>query len=386
MNDSSKNQPDQPQPQPADRLEEHELKAGETVQIPQPKRLTGMPIESAPTAAAPTVKPVPIEAPPVESHPRMDLSPNNPGSNPKFAKLSDKQKKAFEKLKKMRSHKHWHSAKILVITVLVFLLLFNSQWIIAQFMYYFNRPAQNTATQTQQQNQSQSTQPNQTTTKNPAEAEIVGPENVLIVPKINVRAPIIFLDTNNEAQVLIALRGGVVHYAGTANPGENGNAVLFGHSSNDWWEPGDYKYIFVNLERLAVGDTYEIHYNSRKYVYQVQETKVVEPNDLSVLNQTSYPSSTLITCTPPGTSWRRFVVSANQIEPDARKTVQTQPAQQTTQTQPQNQNNATLPSAPPSLWDQIVGFFTGLFGKKQETKQTTQPTNTQTTNHLPEVN
>ena len=66
-------------------------------------------------------------------------------------------------------------------------------------------------------------------------------------------------------------------YSGTANPGENGNAVFFGHSSNDIWEKGNYKFVFVLLEKLAVGDQYEIHYQSRKYIYTVEQTRVVEP-------------------------------------------------------------------------------------------------------------
>ena len=130
--------------------------------------------------------------------------------------------------------------------------------------------------------------PTQAVTQNPIteqaeSAELVGPNNEIIIPKIGVTAPLVFVNTTNEAEVLLALRSGVVHYYGTALPGENGNTAFFGHSSNDWWEPGNYKFVFVLLEKLTVGDTYEIHYNSRKYVYRVTQTKVVEPNDLSVL-------------------------------------------------------------------------------------------------------
>lgn len=143
----------------------------------------------------------------------------------------------------------------------------------------------------------------------------VGPEPILTIPKINVSAPIVFAKSNAEAAIQKDLESGVVHYDNTALPGEPGNAVIFGHSSNDWWEPGNYKFVFVLLDKLVVGDTFTVNYNSKQYVYEVTETKVVEPTDLSVLSQGSTPEMTLITCTPPGTSWKRLIIKSKQISP-----------------------------------------------------------------------
>lgn len=143
----------------------------------------------------------------------------------------------------------------------------------------------------------------------------VGPEPIISIPKINVTAPIVFATSNVEAKIQKDLESGVVHYANTANPGEPGNAVIFGHSSNDWWQPGNFKFVFVLLDRMVVGDTFTVNYNSQQYVYQVTETKVVEPTDLSVLNSSGAHELTLITCSPPGTSWRRLVVKSKQISP-----------------------------------------------------------------------
>lgn len=149
----------------------------------------------------------------------------------------------------------------------------------------------------------------------PAAGATVPAANTLSIPKINVNAPVIYATNNSEAAIQKDLESGVVHYAGTANPGENGNGVIFGHSSNDWWEPGNYKFAFVLLDKLQPGDTFTINYQSKQYLYQVYAKKVVEPTDLSVLKQTSTPEATLITCTPPGTSWKRLVVQAKQISP-----------------------------------------------------------------------
>lgn len=289
--------------------------------------------------------------------------------------------KTKKRLEKMKKYRHFSTIKFAIISFFVFLVLFNSQLIYSQALYFLSRNTskQNNSPTVPTQPVTPSNLPNQA-------AEIVGPENVIIIPKINVNAPLIFIDTTEEKAVLTALQNGVVHYAGTAKPGDNGNAVFFGHSSNDVWEKGNYKFVFVLLEKLSVGDTYEIHYQSRKYVYQVESTAVVAPTDLSVLNQTMLPYSTLITCTPPGTSWKRFIVKAKQIAPAPIQT-STQVAS-TTPNQSTQSSNAVLPSAAPNLFEQVQSFFTGLisqlFGNNQANPADNPQTNP-TNNHLPEV-
>lgn len=137
----------------------------------------------------------------------------------------------------------------------------------------------------------------------------------LTIPKINVSTPIVFEPSIAEANVQKALESGVVHYGNTANPGENGNAVIFGHSSNDWDKPGNYKFIFVLLEKLAIGDTYTIDYKGIRYEYQIYDRKIILATDVGVVAPTAEPTSTLITCWPTGTSQKRLVVHAKQISP-----------------------------------------------------------------------
>ena len=290
---------------------------------------------------------------------------------------AEKKEKARKNLQKMHAHKHFATIRFAIVSFVVFLLVFNSQFIYSQALYLYSKTPFAPKTQT-------AITPMTPTDVPVQNAQVVGPENVIIIPKIGVTAPLVFPETIEERAVLRALQDGVVHYSGTANPGENGNAVFFGHSSNDIWEPGNYKFVFVLLEKLTVGDQYEIHYQSRKYIYTVEETKVVEPTELSVLNQTSTPYSTLITCTPPGTNWRRFIVKAKQTEPIPKPS---QAPVLTTQVQQSPQ--ATLPSAPPTLFDQIQKLFNNLinsiFGNGHQ--NTTQPSTTpaQPANRLPEV-
>jgi len=136
-----------------------------------------------------------------------------------------------------------------------------------------------------------------------------------IVPKLKVSAPIQYPETNEESVIQQYLVKGVVHYGGTANPGEVGNSFITGHSSNFWWMKGNFNYVFVNLDKLIAGDRVIIYYEGNKYVYKVSSQVVVIPTDVSVLAQTDTPTLSLMTCTPPGTNWKRLVVKLNQISP-----------------------------------------------------------------------
>ncbi len=210
--------------------------------------------------------------------------------------------------------------------------------------------------------------------------EVIPAENTITIPKINVHAPVEYEPSIQEAAVQKALESGVVHYGNTAVPGQNGNVAIFGHSSNDWWEPGNFKFVFVLLDKLSPGDRLTIDYQSKRYTYEVTGSKVVEPTDVSVLNQTSTPTLTLITCTPPGTSLRRLVVTAKQVSPDP-NAAQVAATPQTNQT-PTSLTSSSTPSFFDQIGQAIGGVFSGLsslFGGSP----TATPTPAATTGTLP---
>jgi LPXTG-site transpeptidase (sortase) family protein len=129
--------------------------------------------------------------------------------------------------------------------------------------------------------------------------------DTLEISSLMISVPIIFGAEEPDFQK--ALEQGVVHYPGTALPGEYGNAYIFGHSSDNAWSKGEYKTIFIDLPDIEIGA--EIILNN--FVYIVQETKLVESYDLSVLNQDySRKILTLQTSYPVGTSDKRFIVIA----------------------------------------------------------------------------
>ncbi len=179
-----------------------------------------------------------------------------------------------------------------------------------------------------------------------------GPDPVIIIPKINVEVPVIYdIDTIEEDAVQEGLERGTVHYFNTANPGENGNGVIFGHSSSNILNSGKYKFAFVLLRKLEKDDLFYLDSDGVRYVYRVYDKTIVPPNDVSVLYRNDRPSTmTLITCDPPGTNTNRLVVIGEQITPDPADNVA-----RDNQTIPAKPEPATLPSNSPSLWSRIWG-------------------------------
>lgn len=104
----------------------------------------------------------------------------------------------------------------------------------------------------------------------------------------------------------------LVHYPGTALPPDSGNSVIFGHSTlPQLFNKNDYKTIFANLYKLKNGDVIETSVQGVLYKHTVYSITIVDPQDTQALSQT-YDNSylTLVTCTPPGTTWKRLIVKA----------------------------------------------------------------------------
>lgn len=142
----------------------------------------------------------------------------------------------------------------------------------------------------------------------------------LIIPKINVDVPVVFDTTPDQTSQLKAMESGVAWFGipgANSKPGQVGNTVLSGHSSNDVIDRGDYKFIFARLEQLSQGDTVYVNYEGKRYTYAVTKKEVVTPTEVSKLvYATDKPILTLITCTPLGTALNRLLVTAEQVSPD----------------------------------------------------------------------
>jgi sortase A len=100
-----------------------------------------------------------------------------------------------------------------------------------------------------------------------------------------------------------SLQRGVGLIAGTALPGERGNTGLAAHRDT----------FFRALKSIRVDDLVVITTRSGTFHYAVQGTRIVDPDDVWVLDATSSAAVTLVTCYPfsyVGRAPQRFVVRA----------------------------------------------------------------------------
>ena len=238
--------------------------------------------------------------------------------------------------KKIRSSRHFIPIAAAVIVVLAFAFLQYNRVLISNVMAYVT-PG--------------SIDP-QNIVVDPNADLTVAPEPRLIIPKINVDVPVIYDIGNDYNSQMAAMQKGVAHFAipgASSHPGQNGNTVISGHSSNDLLDPGDYKFIFAQLDKLAIGDTIYANYSSKRYTYTITKKEVVKPNEVNKLvYATTKPVLTLITCTPLGTSTNRLLVTAEQVSPDP-SAAPAAPADTG------DANKATLPGNSPTFLERIFG-------------------------------
>ncbi|MFH1866687.1 MAG: sortase [Patescibacteria group bacterium] len=143
----------------------------------------------------------------------------------------------------------------------------------------------------------------------------LGP-NTLQISSLSLIVPVIYVNQATDEVFQQALERGVVHFPGTANPGEYGNDYIFGHSSDYRWRSGSYKSVFAVLPKIKIGAEILITNNQGVvFKYVVKESKVVAKTDIQYLGQYGYQRRllTLQTSWPVGTALKRWVVIAELV-------------------------------------------------------------------------
>jgi sortase A len=134
----------------------------------------------------------------------------------------------------------------------------------------------------------------------------------LSIPKLKIKQATVAIGGEDLSKSLI-------QYAGTAVPGNPGNAVIFGHSIlPQFYDPKDYMAIFSTVPTLQKGDEIFVDYDGVSYTYRVEDKFEVAPTDVQILQQnTSDSFLQLVTCTPPGDPRRpkRMIVRARVVPP-----------------------------------------------------------------------
>lgn len=148
------------------------------------------------------------------------------------------------------------------------------------------------------------------------------PTNRLIVPKFNVDDPIVISKYTNMNEFIYKnyneeLKEGVVKYPTTPEPGQSGNTLIFGHTSQERWKENPYGMAFAHIADIAMGDVIQIVWKGQLYEYKVVDIQVKYPQHV---NETymqyanlSKNYLTLMGCYPIGTAKQRILVIAEQL-------------------------------------------------------------------------
>lgn len=127
--------------------------------------------------------------------------------------------------------------------------------------------------------------------------EFGAPLGILSIPKIGLEVPL--LDGTDD----LTLNRAVGRIEETARPGEAGNLGIAGHRDG----------FFRGLKDVAVGDEIRLETLTRDYLYLIESIRIVSPEDVHVLDATSNPVLTLVSCYPfyfVGSAPRRYIVRA----------------------------------------------------------------------------
>ncbi|MFH1780957.1 MAG: sortase [Candidatus Nealsonbacteria bacterium] len=134
-------------------------------------------------------------------------------------------------------------------------------------------------------------------------------DNSIEIPKIQITAPLVFIDSVEKSIFSGALDRGVVHYPGSALPGEDGQIIFLGHSAPAGWPKIKHDWVFSNLNNLIAGDEINFYFNNKKYTYRVAEKVILNKGeDLPAITANGL---ILLTCWPSGVDQRRMAVIAH---------------------------------------------------------------------------
>jgi LPXTG-site transpeptidase (sortase) family protein len=115
----------------------------------------------------------------------------------------------------------------------------------------------------------------------------------LEIPSLGLNLLVTGIPLNAQGWDLTWLANQAGYLEGTAYPGQEGNTAITAHIYTADGNPGP----FINLHQLSWGQQVILHSNGYRYIYEVRQNRLLNPNNVSVLYRNdSYTWLTLITC------------------------------------------------------------------------------------------
>ncbi|MGO1370904.1 MAG: class D sortase [Senegalia sp. (in: firmicutes)] len=126
---------------------------------------------------------------------------------------------------------------------------------------------------------------------------------ILKIDKIDLYMPVLKGATDGNLDISLSQMN---H---TAKPGQIGNFAVAGHRSYTYGRH------FNRLDEIKKGDIIEVETRGENYKYKVDETIVVEPDELWVLESNDKEKEiTLVTCTPIKVASHRLIIKGKLVQ------------------------------------------------------------------------
>ena len=125
------------------------------------------------------------------------------------------------------------------------------------------------------------------------------------IPRVNVKLPIYHGTDENTLQVAVG------HIAGSSLPtgGPGTHCVISGHRGLPRAR------LFTDIDKLVTGDTFTLNILDEVLTYEVDQIRIVLPNELENLSiEEGKDYCTLVTCTPYGVNTHRLLVRGHRVE------------------------------------------------------------------------
>ena len=127
----------------------------------------------------------------------------------------------------------------------------------------------------------------------------------ITVPKISQELPVYHGTSDSVLSVAVG------HLQGTSLPvgGKSTHSVVSAHRGLPT------AVLFTHLDRMEVGDTFYFTILDRTITYEVDQIRIVEPDDTSLIQIAEGKDyCTLLTCTPYGINTQRLLVRGHQVD------------------------------------------------------------------------
>ena len=132
------------------------------------------------------------------------------------------------------------------------------------------------------------------------------------IPKINQELPVY----HGTADSVLSFAVG--HVEGTSIPvgGESTHSVLSAHRGLPSAT------LFTYLDRMEPGDLFSITILDRTFTYEVDQIRIVEPSDATLIKvEEGKDYCTLLTCTPYGVNTQRLLVRGHQVDMSQKRNI-----------------------------------------------------------------